>query len=101
MRARGTIDHVETVRLIAMSSAARIATWDDAAVAQAFRSCPWVEDDLRASGNRFQAEVGVTMGPLGERLDLALRASVLPTQAPVAASPKAKYSRDAASPSRG
>ena len=56
---------------------AKIAIWDEAGVEQAFRSCPWVEDDLRAAGNRFQAEVGITMGPLGERLDLALRASVL------------------------
>ena len=77
MRARGTIEHVEPMRLIGASSVARIATWDDAAVEQAFRSCPWVEDDLRASGNRFQAEVGITLGPLGERLDLALRTSVL------------------------
>jgi hypothetical protein len=77
MRARGTIEHVEPIRLIGAAGVARIATWDDAAVAEAFRSCPWVEEDLRASGNRFQAEVGITLGPLGERLDLALRTSVL------------------------
>jgi hypothetical protein len=77
MRARGTIEHVEPTRLIGAAGVARVATWDDAGVAHAFRSCPWVEDDLRAAGNRFQAEVGVTLGPLGERLDLALRTDVL------------------------
>ena len=77
IRARGTIDHLEPLRLIGASPTARVATWDDAAVADAFRSCPWVEDDLRVAGNRYQAEIGITMGPLGERLDLALRASVL------------------------
>ena len=77
MRARGTTDHIQAVRLIGASDTARVATWDDAAVAQAFRTCPWVEDDLRAGGDRLQAEVGITMGPLGERFDLALRTVVL------------------------
>jgi hypothetical protein len=77
LRARGTIDHVEPLRLVAASDAARVATWDEAAVEAAFRTCPWVEDDLRAAGDRAQAEVGVTMGPLGERLDPGMRADVL------------------------
>jgi hypothetical protein len=77
LRARGTIDHVAPVRLVGASDAARIAIWDEAAVEQAFRTCPWVEDDLRAAGDRLQAEVGVTMGPLGERLDPSLRADVV------------------------
>jgi hypothetical protein len=77
MRARGTIDHIQPVRLIGASDVARVATWDEAAVERAFRTCPWVEDELRAGGNRLQAEVGITMGPLGERFDLALRTVVL------------------------
>jgi hypothetical protein len=77
MRARGTIDHIQAVRLIGASDTARVATWDEAAVERAFRTCPWVEDDLRAGGDRLQAEVGITMGPLGERFDLALRTVVL------------------------
>jgi hypothetical protein len=77
MRARGTIDHIQAVRLIGASDTARVATWDDDAVERAFRTCPWVEDDLRSAGNRLQAEVGITMGPLGERFDLALRTVVL------------------------
>jgi CRP-like cAMP-binding protein len=77
MRARGTIERVEPVRLVGAAESSRVATWDDEAVAEAFRACPWVEDELRSAGNRYQAEIGVTLGPLGERLDLALRASVL------------------------
>ena len=77
MRARGTIDHIQAMRLIGASDLARVATWDEAAVERAFRTCPWVEDDLRAGGNRLQAEVGITMGPLGERFDLAMRTVVL------------------------
>ena len=77
LRARGTIDHVQPMRLIGVSDSSRLATWDEAAVELAFRTCPWVEDDLRAAGNRWQAEVGVTTGPLGERFDLELRTVVL------------------------
>jgi hypothetical protein len=73
LRAHGTIEHVTPVRLVGASEQARIATWDEGAVVEAFRTCPWVEDDLRAAGDRFQAEVGITMGPLGERLDWSLR----------------------------
>lgn len=73
MRARGTIEHVTPVRLVGASAAARVATWDEAAVEAALHACPWVEDDLRAAGDRFQAEVGITLGALGERLDWNLR----------------------------
>ena len=76
LRARGTIDHVAPIRLVGASESARVATWDEEAVEEAFRTCPWVEDDLRAAGDRVQAEVGATMGPLGERLDPLLRADV-------------------------
>jgi hypothetical protein len=76
VRARGTLDHVAPLRLVTASDTARVATWDEAAVNEAFRTCPWVEDDLRMAGDRLQALVGVTMGPLGERLDPVLRAQV-------------------------
>jgi CRP-like cAMP-binding protein len=35
-----------------------------------------VEDDLRAAGDRLQALVGATMGPLGERMDPVLREEI-------------------------
>ncbi len=76
LRARGTVGPASSLRLVAASDRARVAVWDEEAVTAAFRTCPWVEDDLRAAGDRFQALVGVTMGPLGDRLDAQLRASV-------------------------
>jgi hypothetical protein len=76
LRARGTIASTAAVRLVGASDRSRVATWDDRAVTEAFRTCPWVEDELRAAGDRLQALVGITMGPLGERLDPALRADV-------------------------
>ncbi len=76
LRARGTIASIAPVRLVGASERSRVATWDDRAVTEAFRTCPWVEDELRVAGDRLQALVGITMGPLGERLDPALRADV-------------------------
>jgi hypothetical protein len=76
LRARGTIDQAAPIRLVGASDRASVATWDDGAVEAAFRSCPWVETELRTAGDRLQAEVGLTMGPLGESLDLELRSDV-------------------------
>lgn len=77
VRARGTIEQFAPVRLIGASETSRLATWDEHAVTEAFRSCPWVEDELRATGDRLQALVGITMGPLGDRLDPGLRADLM------------------------
>jgi hypothetical protein len=76
MRARGTLRHAAPVRLVGATDRASVATWDEEAVEAAFRTCPWVETELRSAGDRLQAEVGLTMGPLGEALDLALRSDV-------------------------
>jgi hypothetical protein len=73
LRSRGTITPGVGLRLVCSSEKAVIATWDEAAVEAAFRSCPWVEDDLRSLADRVQARAGMTMGPLGERFDLSLR----------------------------
>jgi hypothetical protein len=76
LRSKGSIEHNTPVRLVAASDVARVATWDERAVEEAFRTCPWVEDDLRAAADRYQAEVGMTLGPLGERLDWGLRVDI-------------------------
>lgn len=73
LRARGTVEHVAPIRLIGAVEASRVAIWDERSVEQAFHTCPWVEDELRAACDRLHAEVGLTMGPLGERLDWGLR----------------------------
>ncbi len=76
LRARGTPTHSEAIRLVCATNAATIAVWSDDAVQAAFRSCPWVEDDLRSAADHIQALVGMTMGPLGRRLDEWLRLQV-------------------------
>jgi hypothetical protein len=76
LRGRGTLDKPVALRVVVSSNRARLATWSEQDVASAFRSCPWVEDDLCAAGDRAQALVGATMGPLGSRLDPELRYQV-------------------------
>jgi hypothetical protein len=76
LRSRGTIEEGVPIRLVCASDSAKVATWNDDAVNTAFSTCPWVEDDLRAAADRIQALVGITVGPLGERLDPALRGQV-------------------------
>ncbi|HEY1956425.1 MAG TPA: cyclic nucleotide-binding domain-containing protein [Polyangiaceae bacterium] len=76
LKARGTVAESVPLRLVCGSDTAIVATWDAAQIEPAFKACPWVEDDLRAAANRMQALVGVTLGPLAERLDTSLRAQV-------------------------
>lgn len=79
LRARGTTDENVPIRLIGVTASASniVATWSDAAVETAFKSIPWVEEDLRAAADRVQTLVGITIGPLGERLDQSLREEIL------------------------
>ncbi len=76
LKAYGTIAESMPLRLICASEKAVVATWTAEQIEPAFKACPWVEDDLRVSANRIQALVGVTLGPLAERLDATLRAQV-------------------------
>jgi len=77
LRARGTTNEGVPMRLIAAKAPCVVATWSDAAVAAAFGTCPWVEDDLRAAADRVQTLVGITIGPLGERLDVSIREDIV------------------------
>jgi len=76
LRSRGTTDEGVPMRLIGVSSGI-VATWTDAEVQDAFRTCPWVEEDLRTAADRMQTLVGVTIGPLGERLDASIREQII------------------------
>jgi hypothetical protein len=76
LRSRGTTDEGVPMRLIGVSSGV-VATWTDAEVKEAFRTCPWVEEDLRVAADRLQTLVGVTIGPLGERLDASIREEII------------------------
>jgi hypothetical protein len=77
LRARGTTNEGVPMRLIAAGGSGVVATWSGAAVEDAFRTCPWVEEDLRAASDRVMTIVGITIGPLGERLDQAIREQVV------------------------
>jgi hypothetical protein len=76
LKVKGTVAESVPLRLIGATDTAVVATWEAAQVEPAFKTCPWVEDDLRASANKMQALVGVTLGPLADRLDATLRAQV-------------------------
>ncbi|WP_394825106.1 cyclic nucleotide-binding domain-containing protein [Pendulispora albinea] len=76
LRAQGSIGIGAPLRFVCASEQARVATWDASAVEEAFRTCPWVEEDLCEAANRTHAIVGATMGPLGERLDATLRRQI-------------------------
>ncbi len=64
------------LRAVADADDTRLAFWDAKTLAEQIANCPWVDDDLRAIADRFQALAGAAMGSLGERLDDGLRAMV-------------------------
>jgi hypothetical protein len=73
---RGTFADAVALRVVAESSGARVATWDQAVIDEALRTCPWVIEELAARADRLQALAGATMGPLSE-LDEAARDRLL------------------------
>jgi hypothetical protein len=73
--ARGSVE-AGALRLIADAEQTRLVTWTDQQLSNAMRDCPWVQDDLRQLADRLQAHAAAGLGPLGERLDDALRATV-------------------------
>jgi hypothetical protein len=73
--ARGSVE-AGPLRLIADSAQTHVVTWTEEKMTQAMHDCPWVVDDLRLLADRFQAHASAGLGPLGERLDDALRAAV-------------------------
>lgn len=77
LRARGSMGEGVPMRLICASPSGKLATWSDAHVDEAFRSIPWVEDDLRAAADKLQTLVGITVGPLGERIDASIRDEIV------------------------
>lgn len=77
LRSRGTTEENVPIRMIAAAGPGTVATWSDTSVEEAFRTIPWVEDDLRAAADKMQTLVGITIGPLGERLDMSIREQVV------------------------
>jgi hypothetical protein len=73
---RGTFGEAMGLRIVAGSSGARIAVWDQPVLDDVLRSCPWVLEEFAGQADRLQALAGATMGPLGD-LDEATRNGVL------------------------
>ena len=76
LKGKGTVAESVPLRLVGASESAVVATWEAAQIEPAFKSCPWVEDELRERANHVQALVGVTLGPLADRLDASIRQQV-------------------------
>lgn len=77
LRSRGTTNEGVPMRIIAGEPRGVVATWSGDAVETAFSNCPWVEEDLRAASDRVMMLVGITIGPLGERLDQSIREEIV------------------------
>jgi hypothetical protein len=77
LRARGTTNHRVPMRLIASGGSGVVMTWTESEVEAAFEGVPWIEAALRSAADRVQTLVGITVGPLGERLDASLREALV------------------------
>jgi hypothetical protein len=76
VRNQGTIEAALALRLIAGEGGASVACWAAGDVTEALASCPWVDDELRLRANEILGICGITIGALGERLDLDLLSQV-------------------------
>ncbi len=77
VRSGGTaIDQVK-IRLVPVGEDVEIATWSDEDVARVLASAPAFAASLGELADRIQVRVGVALGPLGERLDFALRTEIV------------------------
>jgi hypothetical protein len=71
---QGTLSEGVPLRAVALAEGADVAVWRPEDFEHVLETCPWVADELRAVGDRFQALAGAAMGPLGDRLDDNMRA---------------------------
>jgi hypothetical protein len=74
---QGTLSEGVSLRVVALESQTVVASWSDDALSRAMADCPWVADELRLVADRFQAQAGAVLGPLGDRLDDVLRDLVM------------------------
>jgi hypothetical protein len=70
---QGTLPEGVPLRAVALAEGAEVAVWRPEDFRHVLETCPWVADELRAVGDRFQALAGAAMGPLGDRLDDHMR----------------------------
>ncbi|HVW28827.1 MAG TPA: cyclic nucleotide-binding domain-containing protein [Polyangiaceae bacterium] len=74
---RGTLSDGVSLRVVALENQTTVASWSEVVLQAAMADCPWVADELRLVADRFQAQAGAVLGPIGERFDDALRELVL------------------------
>jgi hypothetical protein len=74
---RGTLPDGVPLRLVATAPDTQIAVWSFDVIGAPLAACPWVLEELQALADRYQALAGVSMGPMGDRLDDSLRGMVL------------------------
>ncbi len=70
----GTMEPANELRVFATEEGATVALWEAEALTEALASCSWVEDELREKADPVQARAGLTVGPLGQRVDSSLLA---------------------------
>ncbi len=73
---KGTLADSIELRVVAKVDDTHVAVWDPDQLEEALAECPWVSDELRFIADYFLAVCGAALGPLGERLDDSLRATV-------------------------
>lgn len=73
---KGTLRDGVALRVVAKMDETRVATWSPEVLEAAIADCPWVHDELRLIADYYLGVCGAALGPLGERLDDALRATV-------------------------
>jgi hypothetical protein len=74
---RGSLNDGVALRVVALEGQTTVASWTEQTLDAAMADCPWVADELRLVADRFQAEAGAVLGPLGDRLDDVLRDLVM------------------------
>ena len=74
---QGTMKESVALRVVAAQPQTEVALIAGSDLEKYLVNCPWVADELRIVGDRFQALAGALVGPLGESLDEMFREMVL------------------------
>jgi hypothetical protein len=77
VRSGGTATDQVKIRLVPVGEDVEIATWTDEDVSRVLASAPAFATQLGELADHIQVRVGVALGPLGERLDFALRTEIV------------------------
>lgn len=73
---KGSLSESIELRVEAKIDDTRVAIWTPEEIERILEACPWVSDELRFTADYYLAVCGATLGPMGERLDNALRTTI-------------------------